>query len=161
MKILYQYRSVKLGAPPRCANCNRVHWPDGPYDFSEEFSNDANSGEFSEATIHRAAETVSLINHPQFKSDSPPTENSYSCTAGHDDPDRTYRQICDSFHLPDFTAPSEWLDDGSPVRIPDRDPLIGEPEEFINPNNNGCWPHSTASKNYSKDAVSINTMEVL
>ena len=161
MKILHQYRSGKLDAPPGCANYNRAHWPDDPYDFPEEFSNDANSGEFSEASFHRAAETVSLINHPVHKSDSPPTESSYSFTAGHDDPERTYRQIYDSFHLPVFTAPGEWLDGGDPQRLPDRNPLIVEPEEFINPNTNGCWPHSTASKNYSKDAVSINTMEVL
>jgi hypothetical protein len=161
MKILYQYRSGKLDAPPGCANCNRVHWPDDPYDSPEEFSDDANSGEFCEASIHRAAETVNLINHPVHKSDSPPPEYSHSCTLGKDNPDRINSHICDSFHLPDFTAPSEWLDDGNPVRLPDRDPLICEPEEFINPNTNGCWSHTTTSKNYSKDAVSINTMEVL
>jgi hypothetical protein len=161
MKILYQYRSVKLGAPPGCANYNRVHWPDDPYDSPEEFTNEANYGEVSLASIHRAAETVSSINHPVQKCDSPPTESSYSCTAGHDDPDRTYRQICDSFHLTNSPTRSEWLDDGNPVRLPDRDPLISEPEEFINPNTNGCWSHTTTSKNYSKDAVSINTMEVL
>jgi hypothetical protein len=161
MKILHQYRSGKLDAPPGCWNSNRVHWPDDPYGFTEEFRNDATSGDFIRLSVDRAAESVNLINHPQFMSDSPPTESSHSCTAENDNSDRIYRQICDSFHLPDYTAPSERLDGGGPVRLPDRDPLISESEEFINPNTDGCWSHSTTSKNYSKDAVSINTMEVL
>ena len=161
MKILYQYRSGKLDAPPGCRDSNRVHWPDDPSDFPEEFSNDFILEIPIRRVLHRATETVNLINHPQYMSDSPPTESPYSCIARNDDPDRIYRQICDSFHLPDITAPSEWIDGGGPVRLPDRDPLIGESEEFINPNTNGCWSHSTTSKNYSKDAVSINTMEVL
>jgi hypothetical protein len=161
MKILYQHRSGKLDAPPGYRASNRVHWPDDPCDFTEEFNNDVIPVDSNQPSVDRSAETVNLINHPQFMSDSPPTVSSYSCTAENDDPDRICRQICDSFHLPDITAPSEWLDDGSPVRLPDRDPLIRESDEFINPNSNGCWSHTTTSKNYSKDAVSINTMEVL
>ena len=161
MKVLYQYRSGKLDAPPGRRDSNRVHWPDDPCDFTEEFNNDVIPADSNQPSFDRATKTVNLINHPQFMSDSPPTESPYLWTAWNDDPDRICRQICDSFHLPDHTAPSERLDCGSPVRLPDRDPLIGEPEEFSNPNTNGCWSHTTTSKNYSKDAVSINTMEVL
>ena len=161
MKTLYQYRSGKLDAPPGCMDSNRVHWPDDPYDYPEEFRNEITPGDSIQVSVRRTAQTVNLIYHPQFMSDSPPTESSHSCTAGNDDPNRIYSQICDSFHLPDYTVPSKWLDGGGPVRLPDRDPLIGESEEFINPNTDGCWSHSTTSKNYSKDAVSINTMEVL
>ena len=161
MKILYQHRSGKLDAPPGCRGRNRVHWPDDPSDFPEDLSNDAILEDSIQASAYIDTETINFINHLQYMSDSPPTLSSYPCIAWHDNPDRIYRQICDSFHLPDITAPSEWIDGGGPVWLPDRDPLIGESEEFINPNTNGCWSHTITSKNYSKDAVSINTMEVL
>ena len=146
MKILHQYRSGKLDAPPGCANSNRVHWPDDPCDFPEEFNNDVILENSIQASAYIDTETINFINHPQYMSDSPPTESSHSCTAGNDNSDRIYRQICDSFQLPDHPAPSEWLDGGGSVRLPDRDPLIGESEEFINPNTDGCWSHSTTSK---------------
>ena len=161
MKILHQYRSGKLDAPPGYWNSNRVHWPDDPSDFPEDLSNDAILEDSIQASAYIDTETINFINHPLYMSDSPPTESLYLWIARNDDPNRIYSQICDSFHLPDYTVPSECLDSGGPVRLPDRDPLIGESEEFINPNTNGCWSHSITSKNYSKDAVSINTMEVL
>ena len=161
MRILYQYRSRNFNAPSGQPGHGCVHWPDDPFNYQGILGEDSISCRLSQV-IQSPGNAVNLTKHLHYDSDSLPTVRSYSCASRNEDyPEGRYRISYDSINLPVSMASSKYMEHSSLVRLPDREPLPCVTVNSFNPKTNGCWSHRTISKNYSKDAVSKNTMEVL